>query len=69
MKLFIAAGAFILFVVPYIAHAQDAPSFSGVKLGVEASRERISLRRDPRRDWRDHDGGQERDRLSWVCWL
>lgn len=47
MKLFIAAGAFILFVVPHIAHAQDAPSFSGAKVGVEASRDRISVRRDP----------------------
>lgn len=47
MKFYIAASAFILFVVPHIARAQDAPSFAGAKIGVEASRERISVRRDP----------------------
>lgn len=47
MKFYIAASAFILFVVPHIARAQDAPTFTGAKIGVEASRERASVRRDP----------------------
>ena len=47
MKLFIAAGAFILFVVPHIAHAEDAPRFNGFSSGVEVSHDRISVRQDP----------------------
>lgn len=47
MKLYTAAAAFILFVVPHIAHAQEESSFTGVKVGVEATRERMSVRRDP----------------------
>lgn len=47
MKLYTAVSAFVLFVVPHFAQAQEAPSFTGLKAGVEVSRERISVRNDP----------------------
>lgn len=48
MKTIATAAAIALAIVPAIAHAQDedAPSFTGARIGLEASSERISIRRD-----------------------